>query len=657
MADERDEKPRIPPPLPGAGKPPLPGAGKPPLPGAGKPPLPGGIPNLPPPIGQQLQRPGGMPPIPGGPVRPVAGPGGFAPIPPAAPTAAIIPPAFPPMQPQAPAAPAVDEKAALEKRLAEMEKKLQAEREKLLVSDLKRQEEATTSARVEVSLKELQDKLRRDRREQEAEESKLKLEAKLQEMEGRLAQERETWVTTLRNQMQSRENQDKEIETHFALRIQEMERRWLEEKAQWQKLALAKDEEIRNLRSLAEKLKGADVELSKAVTQNKWLQEKVSELQAERATLLPRIENAQQKEKENIQLKADLQLAQEKLDRELTMMRMGSKEREERLLGDVERLQRDLSTVTERLRVEYEGDLRRAKLEADGEIKRHKDAVEKAAADMTKLRGIAGALERQAAAARAQANELNAQKQAWEKTQERYKAEFVVLQRKWVEREKELRAEIQAQSAQMIDAERAKIKVLAQDELNSRVSKLAEQLAKEKEAEVRLEVEKHVAERLAKLQADWDESRRSFEAENDRLHKELFRKESEWSQRLIAKESEAHARSTKADDLQARLERELETRQDLERRKLEAERAIQAAREDAAAAQALLQETKLKLAEVSAERAELSLRKEELERLSTAQAAQVANVQEQLDSMRAQLSRELHLARLHQHEKEQKGNS
>src|ERR1700674_6116749 len=87
-----------------------------------------------------------------------------------------------------------------DRKLAELEKRLQEEREKLLRANLKSQEEAAAAARVEVSLKELQDRLRRERRDQEQEESRLKLEAKLHEMEGRLAQERAPWVSTLNSQ-------------------------------------------------------------------------------------------------------------------------------------------------------------------------------------------------------------------------------------------------------------------------------------------------------------------------------------------------------------------------------------------------------------------------------------------------------------------------
>jgi chromosome segregation ATPase len=535
------------------------------------------------------------------------------------------PPAPPPQE-----SAAEKEKRDLQQKLDVMEKRLQEEREKLLIANLKTQEEAAASARVEVSIKELQDKLRRERRDQEHEESRSKLEAKLQEMEQRLAQERETWVTTLRGQMQGRETQDKEIETHFAARIQEMERRFLEEKAQWQKLMFAKDDENRNLRSLAEKLKGADVELTKTVAEKKWLEARVSELSMERGDMQVRLQGAAQHEKENVQLKADLGVTRERLDREVSGIRTSSKEREERLMSDLERLNRELETQGSRLRVESEA-----------EIKRYRDVAEGAHAQLMKLRGVAGALEKQASTARAQVAELS-------RNQERYKAEFVVLQRKWIEREREIRAESQAQMTQMLEAEKSKIKIMSQEEINSRVNKLSEQMRAEKDMEVRT-VE---AQLQVKIQDAANLSRKELEGEIDRLHRDAFKKEADWSQRVLGKESELHGLAVKLDDLSQRLSREENVRQSVERSKLELEKWLMAAREEIGTLQGLLSGVKEKGQWSEKEVAELRERKAELERLATAQAAQVKNVEETLDQMRGQLARETHLTRMYLEEKQ-----
>src|SRR5271170_5090360 len=104
-----------------------------------------------------------------------------------------------------------DAGADLQQRLIELEKRLQEEKEKVLLSNLRSQEEATYASKVEGAIKDVQDKLRRDRREAELEENRLKLEAKIRELEARLVQERETWVATLQEQIKARESQDKEI--------------------------------------------------------------------------------------------------------------------------------------------------------------------------------------------------------------------------------------------------------------------------------------------------------------------------------------------------------------------------------------------------------------------------------------------------------------
>jgi hypothetical protein len=555
-----------------------------------------------------------MPPL-GRPAAPAA------PMPPSAP----VPPAAPPQDSQA-----EKDKKELEKKLADMEKRLQEEREKLLVANLKSQEEAVASARVESSIKELQDKLRRERRDQEREESRVKLESKVQEMEQRLAQERETWVVTLRNQMNSRETQDREIEAHFAIRIQEMERRFLEDKAQWQKAMLAKDEENRNLRSLCEKLKGADVELQRTATEKKFLESRVNEMATERADILSKAATANERDKENIQLRADLGVArqqvsqvQERLERELQGLRISAKEREERLMADSERLGRELETAGARFRADNEAELRRLRSEFEAEVKKHKDSAEAAVGQLVKLRAVAGALEKQSAASRSQVIEL-------QRTQERYKAEFVVLQRKWVEREKELRAEAQSQMNKMLEAEKAKIKVQSQEEITNRVSKLSAQIRAELGAEIKAEAG----------------------GEIDRLRKDMFQKDTDWSQRLLAKDGELHAAALKSDDLSIRLAREESARQSLERAKVEFEKELLSTREELGAMQALLAGLREKSQASEKEVLELRARKEELERLATAQAAQVKNVEESMDQMRGQLSRETHLTRMYLEEKQ-----
>jgi len=626
-----DDKFPPPPPLPpGRGGAPTP----PPLPSAaGRPPVPPPLPS----------RPGvpGLPPMPG-----------FGSTKPAPPSFGAVP---------------IDRakereekiermKDEFESKLEALEAKLGEEREKSLHLQFKSQEETVTAAKVEVSLKELQDKLRRDRRDQENEEAKLKLERRAQELEGRLAQERETWVSTLKSQIAARESSDKEVETHFAVRLQEMERRWLEEKAQWQKTALAKDDEVRTLRALAEKLRGADTELSKAVSERKLLDERLTEVLQERAEAVARLQGVAEREKESIQLRADLTLTrqqgaliQERLERDLAALRHSSREREERLMSDQERLQRDLATVKEKLEAEHEADLRRVKAEHDA-----------TSADLQRLRAVAGALERQGASSRAQLDEMRRAAASWEKTQERYKAEFVVLQRKWVEREKEVRAEATQSALQMVESEKMRLRVQAQDELNTRAAKIADQLRLENESEqkrlesrLRADLERELAERRQVMIAETDAARALTEAELSRLRRELQQKDSSWGERLLAKESELINQRSRADELAGRLSREEEARTAALRDTVALEKQLEGAREQTGALQASLRAYQDRLAAAEADKASLESEKTELERLTSAQAAQVHGTQEAIEATRLQLARETQAGKILQNAREQ----
>jgi hypothetical protein len=574
------------------------------------------------------------------------------------------PPAFPaaPSRPSGPSA----EQMEYEKKIAELEKRLASEHEKLLVSNLQSQQEAATAARVEVSIKELQEKLRRDRRDAEVEENRRGMALKVQELEARLAQERETWVTTLKNQMQGREGQEKELEAHFAVRLQEMERRLLEEKAGWQKTVLGKDEEIRNLRSLAEKLKGADAEFAKTLAEKKQLEGRLAELTQERAEAAAKVQSAAEKEKEYIQMRGEVALSrqqqamlQERFERDIQAVRVSAREREERLMSDQERVQRELATLSERLRAEHETDLRRVKMEAETDSAKYKEVAERAGAEMSRMRAICGALERQLAASRAQLDELKRAAGEWEKTQERYKAEFVVLQRKWVEREKEIRAEASAQAMQSLEAEKGRIKLQAQEELNERVARTADQMQKEKdselrqrEASLRIEIERELMVRVRDSEEAREKSRLELQVEIDRLRSEMVRKDTEWGQKLLGKESELVAARGQAEDSSGRLARAEELRRDDAGRIQDLDKAIQAAREEIGGLRRDLARTQEELAKAEKGRQTEQSEKTDLERLSAAQAAQVKAVEETLERLRAEVARESHLGHMALAEKE-----
>ena len=626
---------------------------------------------MPPPLPASAGRPAMPPPLPGRSgapaLPPMPGFGGPSMSAPPAPPSFGAPPASAPDRTKEREDKLERMKDEFESKLETLEKKLGDEREKSLLMQLRSQEETVTAAKVEVSLKELQDKLRRDRRDQDNEESKLKLERRAQELEGRLAQERETWVTTLKSQLASRETQDKEVETHFAVRLQEMERRWLEEKAQWQKAALAKDDEVRTLRSLAEKLRGADTELAKAENARKLLDERLTEVLQERAEAVARLQGASDREKESIQLRADLTLTrqqgaliQERLERDIAALRHSSREREERLMSDQERLQRDLASVKARLDAEHEADLRRAKAEHDADLVKHKDVAEKSVSELQRLRAVAGALERQGASSRAQLDELRRASASWEKTQERYKAEFVVLQRKWVEREKEVRAEATQASLQMVESEKTRLRMQAQDELNTRAAKIADQLRLENESEqkrlesrLRADLERELAERRQAMIAETDGARAQSEQELGRLRRELQQKDASWGERMLAKESELIGQRSRADELAGKLSREEESRTGALRDKLEVEKQLEGLREQLGAQQSTLRAFQDRFASAEADKFRLEAEKTELERLATAQAAQIQGTQEAIESTRLQLARETQTGKILQNAREQ----
>ena len=171
-----------------------------------------------------------------------------------------------------------------------------------------------------------------------------------------------------------------------------------------------------------------------------------------------------------------------------------------------------------------------------------------------------------------QNEELKRSAAEWEKTQERFKAEFVVLQRKWVEREKEIRAEVSAQSMQMLESEKARIRMAAQEEISQRASRLAEQMEKDLESELRrresalrVDIERGALERFEKSEAERQKARLALEAEVERMRAEMTRQSTEWAQKILAKETELVNAQGQAADLSARRERAEELRDCRER--------------------------------------------------------------------------------------------
>jgi len=121
--------------------------------------------------------------------------------------------------------------SSLEEKIFELEKRLAEEREKVLLASLRSKSEEAVSFKVENSIKDIQDKLRREKKEKELEEAKHKAETRVEDLERRLGEEREAWVSTLKNQLGQRDQVSQEMESHFSTRLKDLEYRWAQEKS------------------------------------------------------------------------------------------------------------------------------------------------------------------------------------------------------------------------------------------------------------------------------------------------------------------------------------------------------------------------------------------------------------------------------------------
>ena len=323
----------------------------------GMPPLPPGIlrPNLPlPPPGARLAPAGGL-----------ALPNTFAQnFPPQLPGAAAYQDARAQQaagEAAAEAARMKEEKDRLEKKISDMEKLLSQEKERALLATLKNQQDETLSSKVESSLKDIQDRMRRDKRDQEVEEERLTFKGKIKELETRLMQERETWMQSLKGQVAERETQGRDVEGHFIYRLQEMERRWLDEKAQWQKEISSREDTIRSLKSASERLRDVEDEFRRVSLEKSMAEKEISKLhddvaraEREKASIESYIKAMPEKERELAELRS-----------ETTIMRMREerthsdfKHQEEKYLHEIEKLQRELGGLSDKKNSEKTEELR-----------------------------------------------------------------------------------------------------------------------------------------------------------------------------------------------------------------------------------------------------------------------------------------------------------
>ena len=118
----------------------------------------------------------------------------------------------------------------------------------MLLQSLRAKEEEALWSKVEQQIREMQEKLRREKHEQEILESRNKAETQLKDLERRLTEERESWMGALKNQLKERELIEQDVEQTLTRKLREAEQRFQDEKNQWTGLFRQKEEELSQLR-------------------------------------------------------------------------------------------------------------------------------------------------------------------------------------------------------------------------------------------------------------------------------------------------------------------------------------------------------------------------------------------------------------------------
>jgi hypothetical protein len=180
-------------------------------------------------------------------------------------------------------------------------------------------------------LKEIQDRLRREKREQELDAARAAAEARVLELERRMAEERETWVVTLKNQLSQRDADSKQLEDAFSSRLVEFERKWSDEKSRLEQALAEKTEE-------AEKLKQSHA-LEAERSANDW-EKRFTALGLEREAIAAKFADAKARADQE---RAALERQREERERELLLLKSTQAMAESQHRAATERLQKELS--------------------------------------------------------------------------------------------------------------------------------------------------------------------------------------------------------------------------------------------------------------------------------------------------------------------------
>ena len=231
----------------------------------------------------------------------------------------------------------------MESQIMGLQNQLQEEKEKLLMQTVRAKEEEAMAAKVEESLKDIQDRLRREKREQELQEALSKSELLVKDLEQRMGAERQTWVETLKSQVNQRESQDKDLEHDFELKLKELERRWHEEKLSWSQALRSKEEEVSRLKretetAIASDKNSYEKRISQIESERDSFRRELKDLSEvrdqERAMANSKLES---RDKEFLSLKAQQAMV-------VTQMRQG-KEKEDQLRALLEKMRADKNAL------------------------------------------------------------------------------------------------------------------------------------------------------------------------------------------------------------------------------------------------------------------------------------------------------------------------
>ena len=399
-----------------------------------------------------------------------------------------------------------EEKDRLEKKILEMEKLVSQEKEKALLATLKNQQDEALASKVESSLKDIQEKLRRDRHEQEVQEERLTLKAKVKELEGRLVSERETWMQTLKAQMQERETQSKDVEGHFIYRLQEMERRWLDEKAQWQKIISQKEDEARALKHGAEKQKELEDELRRSAIDKEMqgketvkLRDDIARLERDKASIESYIKAVPEREREIADLKVDnamLRAREEKARDEVKLAEERFRRDADALSKEIGRLQSEIGAISDRKNSERDEAIRKTQGRHQAELQEKEKTLAELSGE--KIRAISELLKMKGLLSRVQA--INAVLEKERQALRLEKMQMAQAMAANIEDVKKYQSEVEAlKAAQQAELQKYR-NAYAADAGAQHVTKISE-LESRSQAELMAAARKHQDE-LAKVRAE-----------------------------------------------------------------------------------------------------------------------------------------------------------